>query len=71
MTIDFDNEDQYRKFVKDVAASLFNYSDELIESIAGYVVDELMQWNRRRDLAEAIVKCLLAEYTKENNHVGT
>ena len=41
MTIDFDNEDQYRKFVKDVAASLFNYSDELIESIAGYVVDRI------------------------------
>ena len=68
MTIDFDNEEQYRKFVDDVAASLFNYSDSFIESVGDYVVDELMQWNRRRDLAEAIVKNLLAEYSKEANH---
>ena len=70
MTIDFDNEEQYRKFVRDVAASVYDYGChfELSESIADYVVDELMQWNRRRDLAEAIVKQLLDMYTKETNH---
>lgn len=66
MTLDFDNEEQYRKFVNDVAKYIYNYdSDELTEDIADRVVDKLMQWNRRHDLAEAIVARLLDNYKKE------
>ena len=68
MKLDFDNKEQYRKFVNDVAKDIYTYGfDELSEDIADYVVDELMQWNRRRDIAEAIVARLLGEYAKERN----
>lgn len=63
MTLDFDNDEQYRKFVKDVAENIYHYgSYDLAENVAGYVIDELMRIDHRRDLAEAILQQLLACY---------
>ena len=67
MTIDFDNEEQYQKFVKDVAISIYHYrSYEFAEDVAGYVVDEIMKYHRY-DLADAIIARLLKEYAEENH----
>jgi hypothetical protein len=63
MTLDFDNDEQYRKFVKDVAENIYLYNPQLFhEEIADYVVDGLMGIDHRRDLAEAILQQLLAYY---------
>lgn len=68
MTLDFDNDEQYRKFVKDVAENIYHYgSYELAEDVAGYIIDKLMQWNRRRDLAEAILQRLLVYYANSED----
>ena len=68
MTLDFDNDEQYRKFVRDVAENIYLYSPQLFhEETADYVVDGLMQWNRRRDLAEAILQRLLAYYANSED----
>lgn len=65
MTLDFDNEEQYRKFVKDVAYSAveftFQFNEDLAEDIACEIVNNV---NRLPKLAEAVLNRLLAQCQK-------
>lgn len=65
MTLDFDNEEQYRKFVKDVAYEAtqftFQFNEDLTEDVASELVNNI---NLLPKLAEAVLNCLLAQCPK-------
>ena len=66
MTIDFDNDEQYRKFVADVAACVADYyCADFIEVLA----DELIfKPSLREKLVNAIFDKLIAQHIQETNH---
>ena len=65
MTLDFDNEEQYRKFVKDVAYEAsqftFQFSEDLVEDVAYEIVGNP---NHAGKLAVAVFNLLLARCQK-------
>lgn len=65
MTIDFDNEEQYRKFVRDVAGDVaeYNYRD-FIEDVAEEII---YKWSLREKLVQGIFDKLVAQYKENHN----